>query len=579
MALDGAFLNAVKDEISFLKGGRVDKIHQPSRDEIIITMRAAGGSHKLLISSSANSAGVYITKSAVENPKAPPMFCMLLRKHIGSGKLMDIRQDGLERILCLDFEAMSEIGDMVNITISAEIMGRHSNLIIINQDGKIIDGIKRVDSEISRERMVLPGLKYELPPRESRLDFRECSADDIKSSLESLPDGALSKCLIKIFEGIAPIVAREWVFYAARGEILKSEMNDDIFNRLCFYIKKTAADFKNGENTYTTAQDRNGLLKDFTFLPIRQYGALMLTKTLPSACETLDFFYSERDAAARMKQREGDLYRLLINLTERIARRNAAQKEELILTAERDALKLKGDLISANIYMIKKGMSSVTVQNFYDEKGGEMTIPLDIRLTPSLNMQKYYSEYRKAASAEKILTKQIENGEKELDYIDSVYDALTRAKTEDEVNELRAELSEQGYLRSAKLKKAKAVKSAPPHKVILPEGFEVLIGRNNKQNDLLTCKTAEKTDIWLHTKDIPGSHVIIKTNGNPNPPESVILQAAQLAAFHSKAKASSRVPVDYVPVKYVKKPAGAKPGMVIFTNNKTLYVNPQGIGN
>jgi predicted ribosome quality control (RQC) complex YloA/Tae2 family protein len=454
-------------------------------------------------------------------------------------------------------------------------MGRHSNLIAINRDGKIIDSIKRVDAATSRERMVLPGLSYQLPPRERRLDFRTCDAAQIKAALSPLPDANLSKCLIQVFEGISPVVAREWCFYAARGEILKSEMTEDAFSRLCFYVKKTADELANGENAYTVVADENGLPKDFSFMRLRQYGALMRTRTLPSACETLDYFFSERGRTARKAQREGDLFKLLLNLTERVARRNAAQREELKLTEERDALKLRGDLLSANMYGLEKGLPSVTVANIFDEGGGEVTIPLDIRLTPSQNMQKYYSEYKKAATAEKVLTRLIEQGERELEYIDSVFDALTRAKTEDEVNELRAELREQGYLRSAKLKKARLPKSPPPHRFVSPEGFEILIGRNNKQNDLLTFKTAEKTDIWLHAKDIPGSHVIIKTNG-VTPPDGAILHAARLAALHSKGKDSSRVPVDYVLVKHVKKPAGAKPGYVIFTNNKTLYVTPGG---
>lgn len=573
MALDGAFLHIVKKELGHLIGGRVDKISQPSREEVVITFRTHGGNCKLLISASAGSARVHITKKSIENPKVPPMFCMLLRKHLGNGRLLDIRQDGLERILYFDFEAMNELGDMVKVTLAVEIMGRCSNLVIINADGKIIDSIKRVDAEMSRERMVLPGMTYTYPPRDNRLDFRSCTAEDIANAAEQLPDCDLSKALIKIFEGLSPIVAREWVYYAAQGnDAVKSDLHGELLERLAFVINQTARECDENRCTFTVVKDKEGLLKDFSFIPINQYVGLMDTKELDSACDLLDYFYSERDSISRMKQRSQDMYKLLLNATDRISRRLANQRIELKESENREEFKLKGDLISANLYRVEKGMASVKVENFYDENCPEIEIKLDPRLTPSQNMQHYYAEYRKADTAEKILTEQIAKGEEELAYIDSVFDALTRTNGEDEVNELRMELAEQGYIRATKLK-GKPPKSHPPLEFKSPEGFTILVGRNNKQNDMLTTKLAEKTDIWLHTKNITGSHVIIRANGQ-EVPDDTIIYAARLAAFHSKAKNSSQVPVDYVPVKFVKKPSGSKPGMVVFTNNRTLYVTP-----
>lgn len=573
MALDGAFLNIVKKELEILIGGRVDKISQPSREEIVIAFRTRGGTEKLFISASAGSARVHITKAAIENPKVPPMFCMLLRKHLNNGKLVNIRQDGLERILYFDFEASNELGDMTKITLAVEIMGRCSNLVIIGSDGKIIDSIKRVDAEMSRERMVLPGMTYSVPPRDDRLDFRSCTAAEISRAAEALPDGELAKTLIKIFEGISPIAAREWVFRAANGsDAVKSDLHGELLERLAGVISETAGMCERGEYLCTAVKDKDGMLKDFSFMPIKQYGNLMDTREFPSACELLDNFYTERDSLSRMKQRAQDLYKLLTSTSERISRRLANQRQELAQTAERETIKLYGDLLSANLYRIEKGMGSVTVENFYDENCPEIEIKLDKRLTPSQNMQKYYGEYRKADTAEKILTGQIARGEEELAYIDSVFDALTRTTGEDDVNELRTELSEQGYIRSSKLK-GKPPKSRPPLEFVSPEGFKILIGRNNKQNDMLTTKLAEKTDIWLHTKNITGSHVIIRSEGREIPDETIVY-AARLAAFHSRAKNSSQVPVDYVPVRLVKKPAGAKPGMVIFTGNRTLFVTP-----
>ncbi len=568
MALDGAFLSIVKDELSPLIGGRVDKISQPSREEILIAFRTKGGTEKLFISASAGSARVHITGKNIENPKVPPMFCMLLRKHLGNGRLVNIRQDGLERILYFDFEASTELGDMTNITAAVEIMGRCSNLVLINSEGKIIDSIKRVDAEMSRERMVLPNMVYSVPPRGERLDFRSCTKEDILKISEAMPDAELSKHLIRIFEGISPIVAREWADAASGGtDVSKSDLRGELLDRLFGEIVKsrTARDL-------TAVKDKEGMLKDFSFINIRQYGDLMNTVKFPSACELLDNFYEERDSVSRMKQRSQDLYKLLTSTSERIARRLANQREELKTSADREKFKLYGDLLSANLYRLEKGMNSVTVENYFEENSPEITIKLDPRLTPSKNMQKYYGEYRKADTAEKILTEQIAKGEEELAYIDSVFDALTRTSSEDEVNELRAELSEQGYIRSAKIK-GKLPKSRPPLEFVSPDGFTVLVGRNNKQNDQLTAKLADKSDIWLHVKNITGSHVIIRAGGK-EVPETTVRFAAGIAAFHSRAKNSSQVPVDYVPVKLVKKPAGAKPGMVIFTGNRTIYVTP-----
>ncbi len=574
MALDGLFLNCVKNELDFIVGGRIDKITQPSREEIVISFRTRGSNAKVLFSAVANSARVHITKRSIENPKVPPMFCMLLRKHLGNGKVLAIRQDSLERILYFDIEAMNELGDMVVTTLAVEIMGRCSNIILINSKNIIIDSIKRVDAEMSRERMVLPGMSYNLPPRDERYDFRITSKEELFSALKSFgKDLNLAKALVKIFEGISPIVAREWVFYAAKGDdIFISEMTEDTFDRLYFYIKKTASEITENTNLFMTLSDKQHFLKDFSFMKISQYGSLMNTKEFETASATLDYFYGERDSFSRMKQRSADLYKLLINTTERVAKRTEIQRSELLETQKRDEIKLKGDLISANIYRLEKGMESFTTENFYDENCPEIVIKLEKRLSPSQNMQKLFDEYRKAATAEKILVKQIEKGEDELAYIDSVFDALTRTNSEDEVNELRFELMSQGYIKSVKLK-TKPPKSKPPLEFISPDGFRVLVGRNNVQNDKLTMKTAEKSDIWLHTKNITGSHVIIEAK-NAEVPDSTILYAARVAAAHSKAKNSSQVPVDYVPVRYVKKPNGSKPGMVIFTNNRTVYVEP-----
>lgn len=575
MALDGAFLYAVKNELEILKGGRVDKIHQPSREEIIINMRTQDGAKKLYMSSSADSARVHITEMNVDNPKVPPMFCMLLRKHLSGGKLIDIRQDILERILFFDFECTNELGDRVIITIAVEIMGRHSNIIIINQDGRIIDSIKRVDAEMSRERLVLPNMIYELPPRARRVNFLKDSDSDMINAVKNAKPAELSKVLMKTFEGISPIVAREWAFYTSKGtELCSDDMTDEHFSRLIFIIHQTADILIHGlerKSPYYIVKDKNGLLKDFSFMRISQYGNLMITSETASACQTLDMFYCQRDNMSRLKQRANDLFRLLSNTADRISKRISNQKDELAQCSNKDTWKLYGDLISSNIYRLQKGMKSALLENFYDESCPQISIKLDERKTPSQNAQHYYNEYRKAVTAEKKLSEQIKFGEEELAYIDSVFDSLTRAESEAEVIELRVELIEQGYIKSRM--KGKIPKIQPPAEYISSDGYTILAGRNNKQNDKLTLKTAEKNDIWCHTKNITGSHVIISANGEM-PPQRTIEEACIIAAFNSKARESSQVPVDYCLARYVKKPNGAKPGMVIFTNNKTLYVKP-----
>lgn len=327
-----------------------------------------------------------------------------------------------------------------------------------------------------------------------------------------------------------------------------------------------------GECHFTIASTKEGQLKDFSFMPLHQYGTLMVTKEMPSACALLDHFYAQRDRAARMKQRANDLFRLLVQTTERTSRRISSQTEELEQCREKDSLRRKADLISANLYRIKKGDTEAVIEDFYEPDCPTVTIDLDPRLTPPQNAQRYYSAYKKACTAEKILAEQIAAGKSELLYLDSVLDVLTRAETENDLEQLRLELSEQGYVRAARLK-GKPPKSLPPMEYVSSEGYKILVGRNNKQNDKLTLKDAEKLDIWLHTQNIAGSHVIIRAGGEEVPLKTII-EAASLAAYHSKAQTSAQVPVDYCLVKYVKKPAGAKPGMVIFSNQHTVYVTP-----
>lgn len=574
MALDGTFLSIVKNELQILVGGRVDKIHQPSKEEILMTFRTREGAFKVIFNLSAGTARVHITNAEIENPKTPPMFCMLMRKHLSGAKLALIRQDGCERILYFDFDATNEMGDPVKLTLCVEIMGRHSNLLLVNGEGKIIDAIKRVGQDVSGVRPILPNMAYTLPPKEEKTSVFACEREAFFDKLEKNPTLRTDKALMRILEGISPVFARETEFFACKGENpAVSELSQDMKDRLFFFVKKSANDILEGKNRFTALKTKEGDLKDFCFCDISQYGALMVKKEFGSACELLDFFYTARDLSSRMKQRSSDLFKLIVNLSERISRRVSNQKQELKECADREKFKIYGDLIMSNLYRLEKGMAFAEVENYYDEGCPTVKIPLDKRYNPTQNAQKYYNEYRKLDTARKHLIGLIAKGEEEILYIDSVFDLLSRATTENEVLELRGELSEQGYVKAPRFK-GKPPKALPPLKYTSPSGYEILVGRNNKQNDKLTLKDADKSDIWLHTKNIHGSHVIIRCNGTA-PDDETLLFAARLAASHSKAGGSAQVPVDYTQVRYVKKPSGAKPGMVIFTNNKTLYVTPQ----
>ena len=575
MALDGIFLSRVKAEIEAVAvGARVDKIAQPSREEIILHLRWRGGSGKLLLAASPQSPRVHWVQDAPENPKAPPMFCMLLRKHLMGGKLAEIKQVSLDRILQFKFESTNELGDPVDIFVVIEIMGKHSNIILVGQDNRIIDAIKRVNAETSSVRQVLPGMHYALPPAQDKLNLLEAGPAEIIQRLRIGKDIEFSKALCDTLEGTSPIVGREIAHYTTRGEERAvSEITAEQWTRLEFFLSDMIQKCKSGECVPTMVLEPEGRPRDFSYIPIRQYGTAMLTREYESCCALLDTFYAQRDRTERVRQRSGDLLKLIANTSDRIARKLQNQREELKECAKREELKIKGDLISANLYVLQKGDSKAIVQNFYDENGGMVEIELDMLLTPAQNAQRYYSLYRKADTAEKMLQKLIVQGEEEFAYIDTVFDALTRASGEAELEALRQELAAEGYIRRSKAAKHKREEKLPPLKYRSVDGFTILTGRNNLQNDKLTLKDSNNTDIWLHTQKIPGSHTVIVTEGR-EVPKTTLEQAGIIAAYNSKARESAKVPVDFTLVRYVKKPAGAKPGKVIYDKFETIIVTP-----
>ncbi|MBR2041219.1 MAG: NFACT family protein [Oscillospiraceae bacterium] len=573
MALDGIMLSMLKNEIAEkLIGARVDKIHQPSKEELVISMRWNGGSGKLLVSASASAPRIHFTESAVDNPKNPPMFCMLMRKHLAGAKLVDIEQFGLERMLHLSFSTYNEFGDPVIVKLAVEIMGRHSNIMLIGPDGRIIDAIKRVTADMSSVRQVMPGMSYVFPPAQNKLNTLDIDGMELAARLKNGRDIPLSKALMENLDGVSPIVCREISEIATNGFDTRTH---DLSNEECGLVVDTieiiADKVKNSKAEPHIVVDDSGHPVDFTFMPVIQYGTTMEVKKCENFSSMLDKFYSERSGADRMKQRSNDLFKFVVNLADRISRKLDIQRQELARSTEREILRIKGELIHANLWMIEKGMTSVVLENYYEDCK-PVEVKLDPRLSPSQNAQHYFSEYRKADTAEKMLRKFIEKGEAELSYIESVFDLLSRARTDDEVIAIREELVAQGYLKNHRKNNQKPVKLMPKE-YISSDGFRILCGRNNIQNDKLTFKDSRKHDIWLHTQKIHGSHTVIITDGR-EVPDTTIQQAAIVAAYNSKGRDSSLVPVDYTEIKNVKKPSGSAPGKAVYEHYRTAYVRP-----
>ncbi len=576
MALDGAFLRALSRELSEkLTDSRVDKIYQPQKEELVFCLRGKNGVQKLLFSARVQSPRVHLTENVPENPASPPMLCMLLRKHLQGAKLVAVRQMGFERVLFFDFATRNEMGDPVTMTMACEMMGRNSNLVLFHAESKkIVDAVRRVDFETSETRPVLPGASYVPPPvMAGKLDVGETQMPAVIDRLKAMSDGALCDVLLSATQGLSPLLCREAAVQATGNvDTPVSFLTDEQWEKLAAFLEKVRNTALFGNSHPYLLYKPDGTPLEFSFLPVTQYGLSATGRELASLSALLDGFYAERDEAERHRVASRDLTKLLNQNRERIARKIARQREELAASEKREEKRLFGDLINANLGSIPKGASSAEVINYYDEACAPIRIPLDPAKSPAQNAQKYYKDYRKAQTAAVILQEQITAGEEEQLYLETVADALSRAASTREIAELREELSSGGYIRLPRSKQ-KSPAALPPMEFISSDGFTIYVGRNNRQNDLLTLKTARGRDVWLHVKNIPGSHVIVVCNGQPLP-DRTVTEAATLAAFYSKAQKSAQVPVDFTEVRYVRKPAGAKPGRVIYDHQQTVYVTP-----
>ena len=573
MALDGIFLHLLTEELKeILIGAKVDKIHQTQKTELVFTMRTRSGAYRLLMSASGNAPRLHLTTHSIENPANPPMLCMLMRKHLGGATLLDICQEGFDRILKLVFSSVNEIGDRVTRTLVIEIMAQYSNIILLDENSIIIDSIKRVDMTKSSVRQILPSLKYELPPMQNKLDILTSDSSEIVDTVIR-KDTRLNNAILSSVEGMSPVLCREIAFRTGGIDAVSSSLSESQKAKLLFefdVLKNTVA----GRTVSPTAvADADGKLLDFSFIPITQYGSAAKYTSYESLSEVLESFYYERERLARTKSKAEDLFKAVSNLIERLAKKISNQMTELEECKGRDEKRIFAELINANLYRLSKGQVVYELENYYDENN-IVKIPVKPEFSPAENAQRYYKEYRKLRTAEEKLTELIEQGRQDLEYLRTVLDELNRAETEREISEIRAELADGGFVKHKSNGKIKKNQPLPPFEFNAPDGFRVCVGRNNIQNDRLSFRTASKNDIWFHIQKAPGSHVILETDGR-TPTEAAMEFAAKTAAYYSSGREAGAVEVDYTQVRNLKKPAGAKPGFVIYHVYNSVLVKPE----
>ena len=574
MPFDAVFLSAVTAELrTSLIGSRIDKVQMPARDLVVLQFHGQGGNGRLLLSASSNSPRIHLTTEPLENPAQPPMFCMLLRKHLSGGRIVALRQPPMERLVDLTLDCTDEMGEQVQKHLILELMGRNSNLILCGPEGRIVDCLRRVDFEMSEKRQVLPGLFYQDPPALEKENPVTASLETITETLTKLEgQKRFDKWLLDTFGGLSPLICRE----------LSHDLFGDVeveIGELSVETRQAAAETLYAKFQSLTAQPvpvmlrKEGKPSDFSFRPINQYGGYLETEEFDSFSRLLDGFYADRDHADRMRQKTQALHKAMVNLRDRTARKLEIQRKELTATYDRERLRQLGDIVTANLHAIKRGQLRLTAVDFYDPDMKEIDIPLSPQISPQQNAAKFYKDYNRAKTAEKVLTEQIAKGEVELEYVNSILDELSRAETEKDVSEIRQELVLGGYVRDTDKKKKMKTQPTRPMEFVSSEGFPIRVGRNNRQNDELTLKQSAKGDIWLHVQKLHGSHVVIQCNG-AKPGDETITEAAELAAWYSQARESQNVPVDVTPVKQIKKPVGGKPGMVIYHVYNTVYVTP-----
>ncbi len=566
MAFDAGMVAAVANELRIkLTGARVEKVQQPEKDEIVLVMHSGRENYRLCLSAGVGSARVNLTAVQKENPQSAPMFCMLLRKHLTGSRLQNITQLGFERVLEFEFEGYDEMGFISKRYIIAEIMGKCSNIIFTNEEKKVLGAVKTVDFTTSRLRQVLPGMIYEMPPsQEGKTDPLSMERDEFYSLFEKKGfDAPADKFILNNFIGISPLISREIAYLA--GDEISAQSLWNAFSAVCDVIRN--ADF-----TPILIKDESGKPFEYSFMPIKQYGISADTEDTGSFGALIDGYFAKREKIERIKQRSSDIMKLLTNAEAHLRRKIAAQENDIKASEEKEVYKRNGDLITANMYMLSRGMTSAELVDYSDENMPTVTVTLDSRLTPAQNAQRYYKYYNKAKAAQIEVAKQLEISKSELEYIYTVFEALVKAENEADLAEIRDELYRSGYASKMKNYAVKKMSASKPLEFVTDGGYRVLCGKNNTQNDYITTKLADKNDYWFHVKNMPGSHVLLICDDEPG--EMDFTQAAMIAARYSKASDGVNVAVDYTKARYVKKPGGSKPGFVIYTTNWTAYVTP-----
>lgn len=570
MPLDAVLLRGLTAELEArITGAKIDKVQQPERDLLLLSLRTRDGNAKLLINGGVGSARVHLTQGSFENPQEPPMFCMLLRKHLVGARIGSLVQPDFERLLILNLDARDEMGMAVKKQLVVEMLGRQSNVILVGPEGHIIDCMRRVDSAMSEVRPVLPGMLYRLPPRQDKPVLFDTAPEERRALLENMePGAAVDKWLLNTFSGLSPLTCRE-LCHRAFGESSPrfQSMTEAQRDALLAEMEQLTERVRAGALEPAMLLD-GGQPKDFSFWPVAQYECALTCTQCPSFSELLDEFYLRRDQAESMRRKSHALMRTVKTTRDRTAKKLALQQEELKRSEDREKLRRTADLITANLYRMKKGDHTLVAQDFYEESCPEVQIPLDPLKTPQQNAAALYKSYQKAKTAEAHLTKLIAEAEQSLNYLNSVLDELSRAEGERDLAEIRAELRATGYLRKEKAKKREKSQPRAPLKFVSSTGYEMLVGRSNTQNDELTHKTARRTDIWLHVQKVHGSHVIIRAQ-DTQPDAQTLAEAASLAVYYSQARGGGKTPVDYTMVRFVRKPAGALPGMVLYTEYQT----------
>ena len=574
MAFDGITVSALVSEIKDkILNSRIDKIHQPERDEIILALRSFGKAYKLLLSANPSNPKFHFTTENRDNPLNPPLFCMVLRKHLQGGKIIAIDQPDFDRIVNIYIESMNEMGDYSVKKLILEIMGRHSNIILADEDNTILDCIKHITHDKSSVREVLPGREYAMPPSQGKINTTKLSYTNFKEAFSSSLNKKAQAMIYQSYTGISPVMASE---ICTRADIDPSDfcqkLTDKEEEALYTSFNNMVSDILSADFKPQLITDKKGKVIDFSPFNMRQFTAYD-HKYYSSMSELIEDFYRTRDFTYRMNQKTQDLKKIITQNIERCVRKKEIQHQTLKNIENRDELRLYGELITANIYSIKEGMTTVSLPNFYSDNCENISIPLDPLKSPSENAQKYFKAYNKAKRTYEALKEQIISNNEELEYLEGVLSSVANCTDEQDIREIRRELRENGYLKKSKGdNKNTRSKKSKPLRFISSDGYDIFVGKNNYQNDELTLKLARPRDMWFHTKNIPGSHVIVIYKGEDFP-DTTLTEAAELAAYYSKARGSSTVPVDYTEKRNVKKPNGAKPGMVIYETNKTAYVN------